>query len=76
MNDDLTWAKVCVVALAVLILVPLCVLVQGWIIQFIWNAVGVPLFAWPQVTLTQGVLIGVGLAVVGSFFRSTWSSRK
>ena len=57
------------VVLFVLLAFTLTVLFNGWIVMVVFGALA-SIFGWSTISFTQGIIVGVVLSLLGSFFKS------
>lgn len=49
---------------------------SGWMTMLVWNLAAVPLFHAPHATFIEAWALMVGIGMIGSCFRSSFSSKK
>jgi hypothetical protein len=76
MNKNLTFLGCAGLILLWLVIVGLCSLLGAAIIYYVWNLAISDIFVIKQITFLQSWLIGLGLSIVGSLFKSSLNVKK
>ena len=74
-KKELSGYDVFVGCMAMLLVIPLIVVVQAWLLKWAWQLVLVPVFGLTPITMWQSVAVCVILSIVGSAFRSSSGSK-
>ena len=68
--DNPTALQVIGIVMGVVLSLVLLLALQGWIVMVVFGAVA-SIFGWSTISFAQGVVVGVALSILGSFFRKS-----
>lgn len=74
-KKELLGDDVFVGCMAMLLVTPLIVAVQAWLLKWAWQLVVVPVFGLAPITMWQSVAVCVILSIVGGAFKSSGGSK-